>query len=139
MAALPNAKMQTHAAADTTNMIAIDTKKRMMGRREKSIPDSATMAKSLTNGSLDETMADPRMAANSRQGMTALMGLTLLPNTTKNEWNLGSGLQKQQKNIEHFYFEENRNIFTYVYSSAESTVKLTKELFQLERCEFDNQ
>ena len=98
LAALPNAKMQTHAAADTTNMIAIDTKKRMMGRREKSIPDSATMAKSLTNGSLDETMADPRMAANSRQGMTALMGLTLLPNTTKNEWNLGSGLQKKISN-----------------------------------------
>jgi hypothetical protein len=93
-ATLPNVKTQTQAAADTTNMMAIDTKKRMMGRREKSMPDSATMAKSLTKGSLDETIAEPRIAAKSLHGMTALMGLTLLPNTTKNEWNFGSGLKK---------------------------------------------
>ena len=93
-ATLPNAKTHAQAAADTTNMMAMDTKKRMMGRSEKSMPLSATMAKSLTKGNLEETMAEPRMAARSLQGITALIGLTLLPNTTKNEWNLGSGLEK---------------------------------------------
>ena len=93
-AMLPNAKTHAQAAADTTNMMAMDTKNRMMGRSEKSMPLSATMAKSLTKGNLEETMAEPRMAARSLQGITALIGLTLLPNTTKNEWNLGSGLEK---------------------------------------------